>query len=132
MKRMFARKLQTFRQRFLRRRRIKTLAWSGLSIKMMPGFMQLSDEAGEVFDRDRLRPVLALERFLDFLQREVAVELLEQEIFFDLEAKILEREWIFDDVVRHALIELRLHDQIGTQPDLEVLGGLAERLRRDL
>ena len=88
--------------------------------------VQLGDETCEVFDRDRLGPVLPLERLLDVLQALLAVKLLEQEVFFDLESKILEREWVFDDVVRHPLVKLRLDDQVGPEPDNQVFGGLPE------
>ena len=92
-----------------------------------PRLVELGDEPRQVLDRDRLRPVLPLERLLDVLERLLAVELLEQEVFLDLEPEILQRQGVLDDVVRHPLVELGLDDQVGAQPDLQVFGGLAER-----
>ena len=129
MKRMLARNCQNFFQRFLRRRRIRTLACSGLSIWMMPGLVELGDEPGQVLDRDRLRAVLPLERLLDVLEGLLAVELLEQEVLLDLEPEVLQRERVLDDVVGHPLVELGLDDQVGPELDLEVLGGLPEGRR---
>ncbi len=91
-----------------------------------PRFVKLSDKPGQVFNRNRLRPVFALERLLHFLKRQLAVELLKQEVFLDFEAEVLERERVFDHVVRHPLVELGLDDQVGTEPDLEMFGGLPE------
>ena len=126
MKRMLARKAQTFRQRFFLRRRIKTLACSPLSIWMIPASCKLGHEPGKVFDRDRLGAVLPLERFLHLLQRLLAVELLEEEVLFDLEAEVLEGKRVLDHVVRHPLVELGLDDQVGTQLDHQMFGGLPE------
>ena len=126
MKRMLARKAQTFRQRFLRRRRIRTLACSGLSIWMMPASWKLGDEPGQVLDRDGLRSVLLLEGLLHVLEVLLAVELLEQEVLLDLEPEVLERQRVLDDVVGHPLVELGLNHQVGAELDPQVLGGLPE------
>ena len=89
--------------------------------------MELRGEPEQVVDGDRLRPILPLERPLDVLEGLLAVELLEQEVLLDLEAEVLQGDRVLDDVVRHPLVELRLDDQVGTQLDLEVFGGLPHR-----
>ena len=88
--------------------------------------VELGDEPRQVLDRDRLGAVLPLERLLDVLQVLLAVELLEQEVLLDLEAEVLERQGVLDDVVGHPLVELGLDHQVGAELDPEVLGGLAE------
>src|SRR5262249_38976725 len=92
--------------------------------------VQLRHEAREVFDGNGLRTVFPLERLFHLLQSQLAIELLEQEVLLELEAKILECEWIFDDIVRHSLVKLRLDDEIRPEPDFEVFGRLSERQRR--
>ncbi len=91
-----------------------------------PRLVELGHEPRQVLDRDRLRPVLPLECLLHVLERLLAVELLEQEVFLDLEAEILQRQRVLDDVVRHPLVELGLDDQVRPEPDLKVFGGLPE------
>src|SRR5262249_37322654 len=58
----------------------------------------------------------------------LAVELLEEEVLLDLEPEILQRQRVLDHIVRHPLVELGLDHQIRPETDLEVLGGLPERL----
>ena len=121
---MLAKNCQTFFQRFLRRRRIRTLAWSGLSIWAMPASWSCAANrirssieivCGRYF---RSKARLTSWRCL------LAVELLEQEVFLDLEPEVLQGDRVLDDVVRHPLVELRLDDQVGPELDLQVLGGL--------
>ena len=129
MKRMLARNCQTFFQRFLRRRRIRTLACSGLSIWTMP--------ASWSWATNRVRSSIEIvcgryfrsKRLLDVLEGLLAVELLEEEVFLDLEPEVLERDRVLDDVVGHPLVELGLDDQVGAELDLEVLGGLPDGQR---
>ena len=86
--------------------------------------VQLRRESRQVLHRDRLRAVLPLEGLLDVEEGLRAVELLEQEIFLDLEPEILQRDRVLDDVVRHPLVELRLDDEVAAQLDPKVLGRL--------
>ena len=127
MKRMLARNAQTLRQRFFLRRRIKTLACSGLSIRMIPASCNWATNRVRSSIEIVWGRYLRSNAFLTSCKRLLAVELLEQEVLLDLEPKILERERVFDDVVRHPLIELRLDDQVGPQLDNQVFGGLPER-----
>ena len=117
MKRMLARNAQTFRQRFFFRRRISTLACSPLSIWTMPASWSWATNRVKSSIEIVCGPILPLEGLLHFLQRLLAVELFEQVVLLDLESKVLERERVLDDVVRHPLVELGLHDQVGTQLD---------------
>ena len=130
MKRMLARNCPDLAPAVLLAAADQDLGLLGAVDQDDPRLVQLGHEPCQVFDRDRLRPVLALERLLDLLQGLLAVELLEQEVLLDLEAKVLERERVLDDVVRHPLVELRLDDQVGPELDDQVFGGLPERSRR--
>ena len=73
-----------------------------------PAAVEHADELLQLLGADRLRRKVALEAFGDFVEARLAVEHLQDRVFFFLEAVVLQADGIFDDPVEPALVALLL------------------------
>ena len=104
--------INSLRSRSLRRLR-SWWPWPGAAASDQPAAVQHAQKLLQLFQRDFLRGIFGLEAFFDLVQAGVAVEHLQDGVFFLLEAEVVQADGLFDDPVATAEVLLPARQRSG-------------------
>ena len=104
--------INSLRRRSLRRLR-SACPWPGRRRDHQPAAVQHAQELLQLVQRDFLRGKFGLEAVFDLVQADVAVEHLQDGVFFFLEAEVVQSDGFLDDPVAAAQVLLPARERSG-------------------